>query len=78
VAEINTKAIDDRQTGELACPCCGGALVGVHDRRGSGASVKRCLVCYGGWLNYSDLTLAAEASHNFLWRLRNMFGATAR
>jgi len=43
-----------------SCPCCQGNLVSIHDRRGSGAVIRRCLVCYGGWLQQEEL---AKLSH---------------
>ena len=55
-----------------SCPCCAGKLVSVHDRRGSGATVRRCLVCYGGFMERSDLVIAAEASKDVLSRLGQM------
>lgn len=55
-----------------SCPCCAGKLVSVHDRRGSGATVRRCLVCYGGWMDHADLVIAAEASKDVLSRLGQM------
>ncbi|HYG77420.1 MAG TPA: hypothetical protein VEK08_20605 [Planctomycetota bacterium] len=55
-----------------ACPCCAGTLVGVRDRRGSGATVRRCLVCYGGWMEHEDLVVAADASRGVLTRLGQM------
>jgi len=55
-----------------SCPCCAGKLVNVHDRRGSGATVRRCLVCYGGWMDHADLVIAAEASKDVLSRLGQM------
>ncbi|HEY3321640.1 MAG TPA: zf-TFIIB domain-containing protein [Planctomycetota bacterium] len=54
---------------EWSCPCCGGRLVTIHDRRGSGATVRRCLVCYGGWMEYADLVHASEAYKDMLERL---------
>lgn len=56
----------NREVSEWACPCCQGTLVSVRDRRGSGASVRRCLVCYGGWIDCDDIKLAAEASTGLL------------
>ena len=52
-----------------ACPCCGGTLVAIRDRRGSGASVRRCLVCYGGWMGHEDVLKAADASTGVLSRI---------
>jgi hypothetical protein len=52
-----------------ACPCCKGTLVNVHDRRGSGATVRRCLICYGGWIEYPDLLKACDASADVLSRV---------
>ncbi len=51
------------------CPCCQGALVNVHDHRGSGAVVHRCLVCYGGWIEFPDLVKAADGSPDVLSRV---------
>ena len=54
---------------EWACPCCHGLLVAVNDCRGSGARVHRCLVCYGGWIEHTDLLKAADGSPDVLSRL---------
>jgi hypothetical protein len=37
--------------------------------------VRRCLVCYGSWMDYADIQAAAEASKNLLSRLKNMFAS---
>ena len=52
--------------GAWNCPCCRGNLVTVHDRRGCGAIVRRCLVCYGGWIEYAGLRRAMEATGGLL------------
>jgi hypothetical protein len=52
-----------------ACPCCQGTLVSVLDRRGSGASVRRCLICYGGWIEYPDLMKVCESNGDVLSRV---------
>jgi len=57
---------------DWSCPCCAGSLVEVHDRRGSGATVRRCLICYGGWMDHADLVVAAEASRDVLTRLGSL------
>ncbi len=54
---------------DWACPCCAGRLVAIHDRHGSGAIVRRCLVCYGGWMDHQDLCRASDASKHVLERL---------
>jgi Zn-finger nucleic acid-binding protein len=54
------------------CPCCSGNLVAVKDRRGSGATVHRCLVCYGGWIDHDDVLKAAEASAGVLSKIGAM------
>jgi len=74
-AKIDAATVDATHMTELACPCCGGALVAVRDRHGSGACVRRCLVCYGSWMDYADIQAAAEASKNLLSRLKNMFAS---
>lgn len=51
------------------CPCCGGRLIGIHDRHGAGVGVHRCLVCYGGWIEYPDLLRAGETFGGVLSRL---------
>jgi Zn-finger nucleic acid-binding protein len=51
------------------CPCCGGQLIAVHDRHGAGVEVHRCLVCYGGWIDYSNLVRAGETFGGVLSRL---------
>jgi Zn-finger nucleic acid-binding protein len=51
---------------EWLCPCCQGRLVAINDRRGSGAQVRRCLVCYGGWIEHADLLKACETSTDML------------
>jgi hypothetical protein len=68
-AAIEKQSPDVKVEHPWACPCCGGNLVGVNDRRGSGATVHRCLVCYGGFIEHNDLLLAAEASVGMLARL---------
>ena len=64
---------------DWACPCCRGRLVAILDRSGSGASVHRCLVCYGGWIEHADLLKATEGSRDMLSRVgrfvRNLISA---
>ena len=50
------------------CPCCAGTLVQIQDRRRTGASMRRCLVCYGGWIDHSDLLRLTEASAHLFSR----------
>ena len=50
------------------CPCCGGALIEIQDRRGTGAAVRRCLICYGGWMDHSDLQRVTVASSHLMAR----------
>ncbi|HYF47828.1 MAG TPA: hypothetical protein VEJ63_00365 [Planctomycetota bacterium] len=52
-----------------ACPCCQGLLVAVNDCRGSGARVRRCLVCYGGFIEHADLMKTVERSPDMLSRV---------
>src|SRR4051812_7064005 len=61
-------AVKDAATVEAdwACPCCQGRLVAINDCRGSGATVRRCLVCYGGWIEHGDLLKASESSTDML------------
>jgi len=54
---------------EWACPCCQGLLVSINDCRGSGARVRRCLVCYGGWIEHGDLLKAIDGSPDVLSRV---------
>lgn len=54
------------------CPCCGGTLVQIQDRRGTGASVHRCLICYGGWMDHADLQRVTVASSHFWARFGRM------
>jgi Zn-finger nucleic acid-binding protein len=58
------------------CPCCAGALVEIRDRRGSGASVRRCLVCYGGWLDHNDLKCVTAASSHMLAKMGRLIRST--
>lgn len=58
------------------CPCCAGALVEIRDRRGSGASVRRCLVCYGGWLEHDDLKCVTAASSHMLAKVGRLIRST--
>jgi Zn-finger nucleic acid-binding protein len=51
---------------ELACPCCQGRLVAINDSQGSGAKVQRCLVCYGGWIQHSELIKSRNSSRDVL------------
>jgi Zn-finger nucleic acid-binding protein len=53
----------------LACPCCAGRLVDVRDRHGAGIVIQRCLVCYGGWIDYRALQRAGETLGGFSARL---------
>ena len=63
---------------DWSCPCCNGKLVSVRDRRGSGVSVQRCLVCYGSWLEKEDLRAAVLAAGGMFSRIgkavRTMLG----
>ena len=52
-----------------SCPCCGGALVNVRDRRREGVAVRRCLVCYGSWIEQPALERAAALSSSIFSRL---------
>jgi Zn-finger nucleic acid-binding protein len=65
------------ETNSWKCPCCAGSLVQIRDRRGSGASVRRCLVCYGGWMDHDDLKCVTAASSHLMARvgrlIRNTF-----
>lgn len=54
---------------QWSCPCCGGRLIDVKDRHGSGVAVHRCLVCYGGWIEYPDLQRAEERMGGLLSHL---------
>ncbi len=58
------------------CPCCAGSLVAIHDRRGSGATVRRCLVCYGGWMEHDDLKCVTFASSRLMARVSRMIRKT--
>jgi Zn-finger nucleic acid-binding protein len=55
------------------CPCCGGALVQVRDRHREGVAVRRCLVCYGSWLEHAALQRAAALSSDWFARIRRTF-----
>ena len=58
------------------CPCCAGSLVEIRDRRGSGATVRRCLVCYGGWMDHDDLKCVTAASSHLMARFSRMIRKT--
>jgi len=60
------QAACSEHTIDWTCPCCSGTLVQIQDRRGSGASIRRCLICYGGWMDHADLKrVAASEAHMF-------------
>lgn len=59
----------EAQEKHCGCPCCGGQLIAIHDRHGAGVGVHRCLVCYGGWIEYPDLVRAGETFGGVLSRL---------
>lgn len=67
-AELTAEASDDPNI-DWSCPCCGGRLIDVKDRHGSGVAVHRCLICYGGWIEYPDLQRAEERMGGMLARL---------
>jgi len=67
-AELTAEASDDPNI-DWSCPCCGGRLIDVKDRHGSGVAVHRCLVCYGGWIEFPDLQRAEERMGGMLARL---------
>jgi Zn-finger nucleic acid-binding protein len=60
---------DSKDEKNWNCPCCGGQLIGIHDRHGAGVGVRRCLVCYGGWIEYPDLLRVGESFGGVLSRL---------
>jgi Zn-finger nucleic acid-binding protein len=55
------------------CPCCGGALVMVLDPRGRRITIRRCLVCYGGWIEHKELLRAPSPPDGMLARIGRLF-----
>jgi Zn-finger nucleic acid-binding protein len=56
------------ENADWKCPCCGGTLVAIRPRSGYGVTIRRCLVCYGGWIEYAEVQ-KAESSYGVLARL---------
>jgi Zn-finger nucleic acid-binding protein len=50
----------EQKVATLKCPECGGELVGVKNNDLGGVSARTCLVCFGRWVDGSDL---ARSSH---------------
>lgn len=55
------------------CPCCGGALVMVLDPRGRRTTIRRCLVCYGGWIEHKELARVPARPVGMLARIGRLF-----
>jgi len=52
----------------LRCPSCGGEMAGVKAHGAGGALVRTCLVCFGRWVDGSDLVRARGHGLRRLWR----------